>query len=239
MRRTTANIVTALLFTFSCAISSEAHTSGQIELTCPVDKTRFKTIVTMSMTQFGSYLDFQKKGAIGSYYEDIVHGCPTCHFCGTDEDFKKRPTDAVVTKVLAELKPVRAGQRPDHVTECIFTAKIYEWEGRKSSEIADQYLIASYLLRSVPASDQERRREVQQLAASYFEKALAASEFSGPTRGSVSYLIAELHRRTGQFDAAQTWFDKTSAEKERPDWLDEVIIKQRKLASEKNADNTI
>lgn len=238
-RRSCVRLALVLITLALLAAPSRAHTSVEIELTCPVDKTRFKTTVTASMTQFGSYLDFQKKGAIGSFYEDLVHACPTCHFSGVDDDFKQRPPDAVVAKILAELKPVRVAKWPDHIAECVFAAKIYEWEGRKNQEIADQYLVASYLLRDAPAADQDRRRELQRTAASYFERSLTGSELSGKARGPISYLIAELHRRSGAFEAALVWYGRALSESERPDWIEEVVTKQRKLAEEGNADNTI
>jgi hypothetical protein len=239
MHRSLPVILAAVLLLAGGAVPSFAHTSDEIELTCPVDKTRFKTTVTMSMTEFGSYLDFQKTGAIGSYYEDLVHGCPKCHFSGTGDDFKKKPSDAVVTKILAELKPMRTSKWPDHVTECVFTAKIYEWEGRSNSDIADQYRVASYLLREAPEGEQERRREMQRTAASYYEKALAKAEVSGNTRAILAYLIAELDRRSGAFSAALDWYGKAIAEPDRPDWLDDVVAKQRKMAEAQEADNSL
>ena len=232
--------VSLILVALGClAAPSAAHTFSEIELKCPVDGTRVKARETMSMTQFGSFLDFQKQGAIGSYYEDLVHGCPKCHFSGSTEDFKKRPADAVVAKIRAELEPAQIKTWPDHAAECVFTARIYEWEGRKSMDVADQYLVASFLLRGAPASEQERRREMQRLAATHFEKALAANEITGTSRAAISYLVGEMYRRTGAFDAALSWYAKATAEPARPEWLAEIIEDQRKLAEQKNDDNTI
>jgi uncharacterized protein (DUF2225 family) len=228
----------ALPFAVCLALAASAHTSATITLTCPVDGEKFSTVVTVSMTTFGSYLDFQKHGAIGSYYEDIIHSCPKCHFAGTDDEFKQKVDPKIAERVKAELAPVQKGQKLDHVTECEFAARIYEWQGRKNEEVGNVYLIASYLLRD-DAARQEKRRELQLAAGKYFIKAIEAKELGGAERAAVSYLVAELHRRAGEFDQAVTWYDAALGDKEKPEWLKEVAAKQRALAVKKDANNKI
>jgi uncharacterized protein (DUF2225 family) len=228
----------ALPFALCLALAARPHTSTPITLTCPVDGEKFSSVATVSMTTFGSYLDFQKHGAIGSYYEDIIHSCPKCHFAGTSDEFKEKVDAKIAERVRAELAPIQKGQKLDHVTECEFAARIYEWQGRKSEEIGNVYLIASYLLRD-DAARQEKRRELQLTAGRYFTKALEAKELGGAGRAAVSYLVAELHRRAGEFDKAVTWYDAALGDQEKPEWLKEVAAKQRALAVKKDANNKI
>lgn len=65
------------------------HTCSPDTVKCPVDGIKVAFCVTMSMTTFGSYYDFQKKGAIGNHYEELINSCSDCHFSGYLDDFKK------------------------------------------------------------------------------------------------------------------------------------------------------
>lgn len=230
-----AAIALTILF-FS--IASQAHTSAQIEMKCPIDETKFKTIVTVSMTTFGSYLDFQKKGAIGSYYEDLIHSCPKCHFAGYDEDFKKTYDDNFKKWIFAELTPLQKNKNLNHLEECEFAAKIYEYQKKKNDQIGNLYLFGSYLLRD-DKTQQDKRKQLQLSASRYFIKSLEAKEPEQNVRGLLSYLIAELNRRAEKFDEAKLWFEKSIKETDNPDWLKKVIKEQKILAVKKDSNNGI
>jgi uncharacterized protein (DUF2225 family) len=214
-------------------------TYTDIKLICPVGGHEFTVQVVVSMTTFGSYLDFQKKGAIGRYYELLVHSCPVCHFSGTVEDFKQALDSSIKKRVLEELKPLQKGKPLDDVIECEFAAKIYQWQNRKKMDIGNIYLIAGYLLRDAEEAQQGHRKELQKLARQYISASLEAGEIEIKDRGVVSYLIGELYRRTGDFDEATKWYDKALAEKDNPDWLKDIVIKQKELAAKKDLNNKI
>jgi uncharacterized protein (DUF2225 family) len=219
------------------ARSAAAHTYAEQQATCPVCKYRFEVRVTASMTTFGAYLDFQKKGAIGSYYADLVHQCPTCHFAGYLSDFQRKVSDAVRKRVLAELRP-RKGPF-SQAQECEAAAQVYSWEGKKSEALGDLYLVASYLLRGKKGGEEAERKRYQGLAAGHFAKAYEKDELAKNVRAPVAYLVGELHRRCGRFDEALRWYERALKEKERPEWLAKQTAEQQKLARKRDANNDI
>jgi hypothetical protein len=59
-----------------------AHTCANETVKCPIDGKKVTFCVTMSMTTFGTYKDFQQHGAVGNHYEELINTCPKCHFSG-------------------------------------------------------------------------------------------------------------------------------------------------------------
>jgi tetratricopeptide (TPR) repeat protein len=184
-------------------------------------------------------MDFQRMGAIGTYYEDLIASCPICHFSGYVSDFSQEIEESVKEKVMTELKPKSAGQKLRGFEECEFAAKIYAWQKRKNREIAHVYLIGSYLLRRATGELEQKRKGFQEQALGYFMKALTTDEFEPKERGIISYLIGELYRRTGRFEEAMFWYDRALKEKENPDWLEGLVEKQRELAKKRDSNNDI
>lgn len=232
-----STVAIALMLTLSLSPDCFGDTYANIKLKCPVDNHEFSVEAVVSMTTMGSYFDLQEKGAIGRYYDHLVYSCPVCHFSGAPEDFKKKLDASTKKRVLEELTPLLKGKTLDDVTECEYAAKIYQWQNRKKEEIANIYLIASYLLRNAEESQQERRRQVQRLARQYFLAALEEKEIPTKERGVVSYLIGELYRRTGEFEEAIKWYDKALGEKDNP--VKGIIGVQKELATKRDANNKI
>jgi len=76
-----------LIFTLAQNFA-KAHTCENETVKCPIDGNKVTFCVTMSMTTFGSYKDFQKQGAIGNHYEELINSCSKCHYSGYIDDFK-------------------------------------------------------------------------------------------------------------------------------------------------------
>jgi hypothetical protein len=216
-----------------------AHTSGREKIACPVDGTSFEVSVTMSYTTFGSYRDFQKKGAIGSLYEDMVHACPSCHFAGYQDDFKK-PVDPGTKKwVFGDLRKV-FGTRPlTEAEECEAAALRYAFEKAKQESIGNLWLVGSYLLRGAPPALVPKRKDYQRAAGAAFTAALAAGEIGDDGRGPVRYLVADLARRVGDFTAAIASYDAALAEPKQPSWLKTLCDEQKALALKNDANNDV
>ena len=66
----------------------QAHTCDPKEVECPIDGTTVVFCVTTSMTTSGSFYDFQKKGATGNHYKELINSCSNCHFSGFLSDFE-------------------------------------------------------------------------------------------------------------------------------------------------------
>lgn len=241
--RLLAAVVSTLLLTV-LLFSSPAWASfiSEIPVDCPVCGKHFIFNTwgyPMSKTTFGSYLDFQEQSSLETYYECMIASCPVCHFSGTLPDYTRKLPPDIKKKVREKLTPVNKGQALDDITECDYAAWIYIWEHRANKEIANVYLIASYLLRGSTGERDVQRKQFQALACGYFMKALAANEFTPQEQGIISYLVAELYRRRGKFDMALSWYARAQACSDNPDWIKSVIAGQMKLARNQDANNDI
>lgn len=240
-RRRFAQGLASVLACAACGLerAAQAHTASEATLVCPVDGTKLQIRVTMSMTTFGGYRDFQKRGAIGSYYEDMVHACPTCHFAGYNDDFSK-PVSAETKKwVLGDLKKTWGGKKLSEAEECEVAAERYLFEKGKSESIADLYRVGSYLLRGAAGPLEQKRKDYQRAAAKFYLLALTAGEIKPDSRGPVTYLVAEMERRVGDHKAALQHYEAAAREPNNPDWLKPILAEQRALAAKGDANNDI
>src|SRR5690606_1230215 len=101
----------------------QAHTCNPQKVECPMDHTKVEFCVTMSMTTFGSYYDFQKTGAVGNHYEELINSCSKCHFSGYLSDFEKEYSPEQKTKIknfLVEYENVKI----DEAKECEIAGNI-------------------------------------------------------------------------------------------------------------------
>jgi uncharacterized protein (DUF2225 family) len=218
--------------------TSWAHTSRHEQLTCPVDGVKFKVTVTGSYTTFGQYRDFAKQGAIGSLYADMVHACPACHFAGYQDDFSKPVGDE--TKHWVQNAQRRWGKRKlSAAEECEAAAARYAFEQQKAEAVARLYLIGSYLLRGAQGSLDEQRKAYQRAAATLYGSALAAATVGASERGAITYLVAELERRTENFKDALKHYAAARAEPNNPAGLVEWMNEQEQLAIKRDSNNDL
>jgi uncharacterized protein (DUF2225 family) len=216
-----------------------AFTHDQRTIDCPVDGTKFQVYVTMSYTTFGAYRDFQKRGAVGSLYEELIVSCPSCGFAGWADDFAKPLTPRTLVWVLGEFHMKWGGRKLTQAEECEAAADRYIFEQEKNETIGFLYLVASYLLRGAKGPLDDKRKEYQRLAARFHMQALDAGEVEADRVGSVIYLVAELERRTGDFRNALDHYDAALKLHASPDWLKDLAKGQRAQAVNRNADNDL
>jgi uncharacterized protein (DUF2225 family) len=217
-----------------------AHTSQEVSLRCPIDGTSIKVHETMSMTTFGAFKDFQKKGAIGSYYEDQVAACPTCRFAGFAADFAAPVKPETVKWIKNDLRQKWAGRgTPTQAEENELAADRYTFETAKSETIGQLWLVASYLMRGATGQRADQRKTYQRASARFFTSALAAGEVKADTRAPMIYLVAELERRVGDHAQAIVHYDAALAEAVVADWLRPMVAEQRALAVKGDANNDI
>lgn len=230
--------LTLLIAFLLIAQVSFGHTCSTKKVKCPIDKTTVEFCVSMSMTTFGSFYDFQKKGAMGSHYADLIKSCPKCRYSGRISDFDTTFTKdrAKVIKVfLSNYKSIKI----DNAIECMIAGELKEFLNAKYDEIADCYLIGSYLVRS----DSERkdfRIKLQRKTKDYLIKAMENEEYEDPEEvATINYLIAEMLRRTGAFEEAIIYFDRALDDPNKKQWVEEVGIKQKEMAIENDDNNGI
>lgn len=238
-----SNIIQSTLLYLGILLSnvSYGHTSYSKKITCPIDGETFKINVTGSYTTFGNLKDFQKQGAIGDLYESYINSCPKCHFSGYQSDFDSSYTDEAKLEILKILEPFKNSIITD-VLEHEIAIKIYQYLNRGNDEIANLYLVASYIIKSENEDSmlKSKRVELQLNCVNYFIKAIEAQEYKEEkTLATIHYLIGELYRRTGNFEKAITYFDLALSNKMKADWLNDYATKQKELALKKDDNNSI
>ena len=84
------------------------------------------------------------------------------------------------------------------------------------------------------------RKELQLKAKEYLISALANNEYEDKTVfANINYLIAEMNRRTGNFEEAIKFYDLAINDLNKQDWVEEVAKEQKELAIKKDDNNKI
>lgn len=219
------------------ALSSFAYKCSPDTVKCPIDGQQVVFCVTMSMTTFGSYYDFQKQGAIGEHYEELINSCTKCHYAGYMDDFKTIYSSDQKSSILELLKSYVSIQI-DNSKECEIAAKLHSLLNDKSDRIANIYLIGSYLIRT-DSSQIVLRREMQSLSAEYFQKALSEKSYNVQEIPIINYLVGELYRRVEMFEKAIVFYNLCISNKKAENWIIKMAKEQKKLAEIKDSNNNI
>jgi tetratricopeptide (TPR) repeat protein len=215
-----------------------AHTCENETVKCPIDGKKVTFCVTMSMSTFGSYKDFQQQGAVGSHYEELINTCPKCHFSGFIDDFKVKLSNEEKNKINEYLMKFN-NQKIGEAEQSLIAAGIKVIQKKSNKEIAFCYLNGSYLLRE-SEKQIDFRKELQLKAKEYLISALANNEYEDKTVfANINYLIAEMNRRTGNFEEAIKFYDLAINDLNKQDWVEEVAKEQKELAIKKDDNNKI
>ena len=215
-----------------------AHTCENETVKCPIDGKKVTFCVTMSMTTFGSYKDFQEQGAVGSHYEELINSCPKCHFSGYIDDFKVKLSNEEKNKINEYLVKFN-GQKIGEAEQSLIAAGIKEIQKKTNKEIAFCYINGSYLLRESAKQD-DLRKELQLKAKDYLILALANNEYKDKTVfANINYLIAEMNRRISNFEEAIKYYDLAINDENKKEWVEEVAKEQKELALKKDSNNKI
>ncbi len=218
---------------------ARAHTSRAEELKCPVDRTKFTVRVTMSYTAFSQLRDFARQGAIGDLYESYIHCCPKCRFAGYQNEFAKPVSAATKAWQLEQAKKKWASRAISPAEECEAAADRFAFEQRPADDIAQLYLVGSYIMRGEKGTLAKQRQGYQKRAALYLLAALASDKIKANERGGTTYLAAEMHRRSEDFATALPLYDAALKEPGTPADLVTWIKEQRALAAKHDANNDI
>ncbi len=181
----------------------------------------------MSYSYHGRETDFRPRYLGADPLPDLVHRCPECDFCAHTDLFVrlKDPPDGL---------DYDAGGYPTHRYE--LAARKAREQGGTSDQIADLYLHAAWCARRPSRRSIERRN--QERAARWFISAVSRDEINRRELASTVYLIGELHRRSGDFEAALDWFRRAESIRLSPEqktWLPSLIRSQKRLARRRDA----
>ncbi|MCI4670510.1 MAG: DUF2225 domain-containing protein [Bacteroidia bacterium] len=214
------------------------HTCSTQEVKCPIDKEKVEFCVTMSMTTFGSYYDFQKKGVIGNHYEELINACPKCHYSGYISDFDTTFNNQRREEIQDFLSQYD-NMVIDDSKECLIAGELKDFLNETNDKISNCYLIGSYLVR-MDSTSHDLRIDFQNKTKQYLIQALEKNEYEdSSTIATINYLIGEMCRRTGSFEDAVEYFEKAMNDPNKKDWVEEVAIKQKELAIENDDNNEI
>ncbi len=207
----------------------------QLEVVCPItgEKTAAWEITAFFST--GVDTDFCYIGASETYYQKMISTCASTGYTGYREDFPPELDNLppkVVKNIKKKLPKMFNLEKIEPWDRYAILAQIYIWRGKKNKDIANAYLRATYTMRGLALGAEERKEEIylREQAIHYLDRAARKAEFPLPELPQVKYLLGELNRRNGHFRKAIGHFDDVGKMKNRPEWIDEMVIRQKAKA---------
>ena len=189
-------------------------TLQQIELSCPVCETSFRSQAVVSTNSFGGKrTDFHERAAGTQPLPYLVHMCSRCGYTGAERDFTEEADISPMLRehVWTELAPQSAKPAVLGSEKYEAAAKVAEWQGMEPRHVADLLLRAAWCC--VDEGDIEAERFFRRKAAWAFERALDGFDgVAAEERAVLTYLVGELWRRVGDQAAARRWFDQVPHE---------------------------
>ena len=222
-------------------------TLQQIELTCPVCETHFRSQAVVSTNSFGGKrTDFHERAAGTQPLPYLVHMCNRCGYTGAERDFTEEADvspmlrEQVWTELAPQIAAQSALQGEIHGAQPVkpavlgsekyeAAAKVAEWQGMEPRHVADLLLRAAWCC--VDEGDIEAERFFRRKAAWKFEEALASYDgVPRDERAVLTYLVGELWRRVGDNAKANAWFTQVSSEiveQHTQQWILDAARQQR------------
>ncbi|HTN42640.1 MAG TPA: hypothetical protein VMN77_02470 [Nitrospiria bacterium] len=169
----------------------------EIEVTCPLDGTKFKTPANMAGPRMGAQLDLKPLG-----YMDVpprIPVCPSNHFVVYKKDFTDDEKVRLKKFVLSPEYQEMAKDNPSY----FLLAKILEYMGDTDFIVANAYLQASWQVDDRP----DKEKQYIDLTLQHLKKFLSTSKTKeGPEWVTAQMLAGEAERRLGRFDEAKARF---------------------------------
>ena len=199
------------------------------QLTCPCCRHEFETRIVTSFQIGEKEPDFCPRYLGGNPLPDFLHVCPECGFVGYEADYRSFDESKVkrVNTLLAGFHWTK-NQMLGGAERYRRAALIGIYAGKRSAEVADLYLQATWCSR-MEGEDDDSQKGARRKAVKYFELALSAEEFSPDDLPVVHYLLGELNRRLGENKKALKHFDRMDNLEKVDPWLIQWRNKQRAL----------
>lgn len=209
--------------------------AAELELICPISGEKIITYEITAFVSTGVDTDFCYLGASETYYQKMISTCPSIGYTGYREDFPPELDSLppkVVKKIKKKLPKMFDLKKIEPWDRYAILAQIYIWRGKKNMDIANAYLRATYTMRGLALGGRERKEEyyLREQAIYYLDRAARKAEFTLKELPQVKYLQGELNRRNGHFRKAVGFFDDVGKMKNRPEWIDEMVIRQKARA---------
>lgn len=213
----------------------------EIELTCWVCGELFVCEEPRGYAVAGRGSDLCPQPAGPNPLPLLLHTCPTCGFTADGRGFSASQFDEQVREwVLAGGLSRVVGQMPDTGYVRYEIAALCHARRRQPGalQLAEYYLAASWLAQLEGADDVVA--DYQAEAARHLERALLMGELEERERAVMTYLVGELRRRLGEFEAALRLFDEAAiqfAQHGGPKWMIRAIGQQARMAKERTTDS--
>lgn len=199
-------------------------------LTCPACAHEFATRLVTGFRIGEKESDFCPRYVDGNPLPDFLHVCPECGFVGFEADYRDLAGHKKLERVRSLLNGFhwQKGQALGGAERYRRAALVAIYVGKRSAQIADLYLQATWCSRMEGEADDEQKN-ARRKAVKYFELGIEAEEFSPDDLPVVHYLVGELCRRLGDAKKAAKHFDKLDTLENVEPWLKEWRDKQRSL----------
>jgi uncharacterized protein (DUF2225 family) len=160
----------------------------------------------------------------------LVHACPHCGF--TDSDHRLSLNDrekSEIKKFLAAYCQKNNCGKLTPAQKYEVLARTYEIRQKPAPTIATQYHRAAWM--ADDAGDAAEAKVFREKTIRFFTQALQSNQVPAKEVPLVTYLVGELHRRTGNFPAALEWFSRV---KDPDPQLARILQQQKDLALKKD-----
>ncbi|MCC6574320.1 MAG: DUF2225 domain-containing protein [Planctomycetes bacterium] len=199
-------------------------------LTCPCCKRAFESQLVVGFSIGEKESDFCPRYLDGNPLPNFMHVCPGCGFVGYEADYRNLTDERKIEKIKRLLVGLlwEEGKKLGGAERYRRAALIALYLGKRSAEVADLYLQATWCSRMEGESDEEEK-QARRKAVKYFELGLAADEFAPEDQPVVHYLVGELSRRLGEIKKARKHFAMIDELPHVEPWLKEWRDKQKKM----------
>jgi len=213
----------------SLAMATTLHPG---DFTCALCGQKFTDQIVGSCSTGGSDSEFRPRYLGMSPIPYFIHTCPHCHFA--DDSHKANLSEAEKQKIHKYLeeycrKHKCSQMKPSEKYEIL--AQTRELRGLPPLKVAEAYHKAAWMADDEKNSVEAKR--FRQQASRRLAEALEGREVKEELRPNLTYLVGELHRRTGDFTEALQWFGRVQAPQP---WLAALVKQQRELAAQHNAE---
>ncbi|GAB2866878.1 DUF2225 domain-containing protein [Lentzea nigeriaca] len=209
-------------------------THHPLKLQCPNCGNNFTVDALTSYTRMGTDTDFRPRTAGADILEYLIHTCASCGFSGHDTHFSGEISREAARLINERLTPLVRDERSTASRRYEYAAWIAEWRRQGDRAVADYYLRASWCCReSFGEVRDDQGTYYRNKAIEHFERAIDNDE-CGDNTIAIIYLIGELHRRSGAFDEARSWFVKAETlarSNEGQKWVADIAMRQAELAA--------
>jgi hypothetical protein len=188
--------LTIAAVTGAAPLVANASTVEEVEVICPIDGSKFKTIEAMSGSSFGQQLDLKPIGAIISPWP--LARCPSNGFVIYKEEFS--PKEIARLKKYVASPAYRALRKGN--TNYYLAANLMEFMGDNTEVVAFALLKATW---EVQTETKRYNLYAKEALAKY--KQILTNPPSDKKKWATAQLVAgELERRLGQFAEAKKRF---------------------------------